>query len=175
MAHNGIRRVVGGALAVSALLTAGCASSNGPAGPMADNVTVQNQWASSADAGMTAVFGTVANTGRHDARIVGGESPVAGHVEVHEVVPDGAGGTTMQPKDGGLVVPAGTTRELIPGGDHLMLMDLVQPLQPGADIAVTVVFADGSRLPITAQIRDFAGGNEEYRPGDGSGAPHHHG
>ena len=55
-----------------------------------------------------------------------------------------------------------------------MLMDLKQPLQPGADVTLTVVFEDGSTLPVTAQIRDFAGANEEYTPGcAGSGRGHH--
>ena len=143
---------------------------------MASTVTMKNQWASSADAGMSAVFGTFANTGHHDAVIVSGNSPVAGRVEVHEVVPDAAGIKTMRPKAGGLAVPAGGTRELIPGGDHLMLMDLNGPLQPGADVALTVVFDDGSTLPVTAQVRDFAGGNEEYTPGSTeSGSSSHSG
>lgn len=57
-----------------------------------------------------------------------------------------------------------------PGGDLLMLMDLKNPLEPGADVDATVTFEDGSTLPCTAQVRDFAGGNEEYSPGS-----HHHG
>jgi copper(I)-binding protein len=81
---------------------------------------------------------------------------------------------TMRPKEGGFAVPARGTRELIPGGDHLMLMDLKEPLQPGDDVSLTVVFEDGSTLPVTAQIRDFPGANEEYTPGGtGSGGGHH--
>ncbi|PRC61973.1 hypothetical protein C6A85_05590, partial [Mycobacterium sp. ITM-2017-0098] len=56
------------------------------------------------------------------------------------------------------------------GGDHLMLMELAKPLEPGADVSLTVTFEDGSTMAITAQIRDFAGGNESYSPG-----PHRHG
>lgn len=164
---------VGVALAV--LTLAGCSSaSDDHKELMASTVTVENQWASSAETGMAAVFGTFSNTGERDARIVSGESPVAGRVEVHEVVPDASGAMTMRPKADGLVVPAGGSRELIPGGDHLMLMDLKQPLQPGADVTLTVVFQDGSSMPVTAQIRDFAGANEEYTPGGaGSGGGHH--
>lgn len=163
-------------LMTAALVASGCASSEPPREPMARDVTMKNQWASAADSGMAAVFGTFVNVGTRDARVVSGSSPVAGRVEVHEVVPDAAGGKTMQPKAGGLTVPAGGSRELIPGGDHLMLMDLRQPLQPGADVAVTVVFDDGSTLPVTAQVRDFAGANENYRPGGGAtGTPPHHG
>ncbi|MGV0810484.1 copper chaperone PCu(A)C [Mycolicibacterium boenickei] len=138
---------------------------------MADTVKVSEQWASAADGGMTAVFGTVTNTGHHDARIVSATSPAAGTVELHEVVGDGTGSKTMRPKDDGFAIPAGGTHELAPGGDHLMLMNLTAPLQPGADVPVTVVFEDGSSLPVTAQVRDFAGGNENYQPQ----SPHGHG
>ncbi|MBY0289214.1 MAG: copper chaperone PCu(A)C [Mycobacteriaceae bacterium] len=163
------------AFVVCTLLGTGCSGSSGDRRElMASTVTVENQWASSAEMGMAAVFGTFSNAGNHDARIVSGESPLAGRVEVHEVVPDASGAMTMRPKADGLTVPAGGSRELIPGGDHLMLMDLKEPLQPGADVTLTVVFEDGSTFPVTAQIRDFAGANEQYTPGGtGSGGGHH--
>ncbi|QRY52612.1 copper chaperone PCu(A)C [Mycolicibacterium septicum] len=138
---------------------------------MAETVQVSEQWASAADGGMTAVFGTLKNTGHHDVRIVSATSPAAGMVELHEVVSDGNGSKTMRPKDGGLSIAPGDTHDLVPGGDHLMLMDLKAPLQPGADVPVSLVFEDGSSLPVTAQVRDFAGGNENYQPA----SPHGHG
>jgi periplasmic copper chaperone A len=175
MPDNRIRTAIGAAFAVCALLGTGCsASSDDHKELMASTVTIENQWASSAETGMAGVFGTFSNKGDHEVRIVSGESPNAGRVEVHEVVPDATGAMTMRPKEGGFEVPAGGSRELIPGGDHLMLMDLEEPLQPGADVSVTVVFEDGSTLPVTAQIRDFVGANEEYTPGGaGSGGGHH--
>lgn len=176
MSDKKIRTTVGALVALGTLLSSGCTSSpQHHEEPMASTVTIKDQWASSADTGMAAVFGTITNTGHHEASIVSGNSPLAGRVEVHEVVPGGAGSKTMRPKAGGITVPAGGSHELVPGGDHLMLMDLKQPLQPGADVELTVVFGDGSTLPVTAQIRDFAGADEEYVPGSAtpSGAPHH--
>ncbi|MBO0681270.1 copper chaperone PCu(A)C [Mycolicibacterium sp. S2-37] len=153
-------------------LASGCASPPGHhEQSAAQSVAVTDQWATAGDMGMAAVFGTFTNTGHRDAHIVSGTSPAAGRVEVHEVVPDASGAKTMRPKAGGITVPAGGTRELAPGGDHLMLMDLTGPLQPGAHVALTVMFDDRSTLPVTAQIRDFAGGNEEYQPS----MPHDHG
>lgn len=174
--HNNFRRTFAVFAMTGALLTSACTSSEQPSAPMADGVTMTNQWAGAAETGMTAVFGSIENSGSGEARIVGGSSPVADRVEVHEVVPDATGTNIMRPKEGGLTVPAGGTRELIPGGDHLMLMDLTQPLLPGADVELTVEFADGSTLPVTAQVRDFAGGHEHYSPdGDAHGAAHDHG
>lgn len=152
-------------LAAAAVLASGCASpETREASPMASAVTFEDPWARAADSGMTAVFGTLANSGDRDVRIVGGESPAAGLVEIHEIAID-SGASVMRPKEGGITIAADGTHELVPGGDHLMLMDLRQPLQPGTDVAVTLTFEDGSTLPVNAQVRDFAGGNEEYSPG----------
>ncbi|MCV7154243.1 copper chaperone PCu(A)C [Mycolicibacterium pyrenivorans] len=169
MSDNKFRISAGALVAAATLLASACTSpSDHDDQPMAAGVTVNDQWASAADAGMAAMFGTFSNAGHHGAHIVAGHSPAAGRVEIHEVVADEGGTKTMRPKSGGLTVPAEGTHELVPGGDHLMLMDLRQPLRPGAEVTLTVVFEDGSELPVTAQIRDFAGGHEDYQPGSQS-------
>jgi copper(I)-binding protein len=151
-----------------ALLSAGCTSTTDEHTDhaMASEVVFEEQWASAGDGEMAAVFGTLVNNGHHEARVVSGSSPAAGRVEVHEVAGD-AGARTMRPKEGGIVLPAGGSHELVPGGDHLMLMDLTAPLAVGSDIELTVQFEDGSTLPVTVQGRDFAGANEEYQPEHG--------
>jgi copper(I)-binding protein len=160
------RNTFGCALAVAAVTAmAGCASpARDEHSTMASSITFDDQWATSADMGMAAVFGTFTNGGDDDAVVVSGKSEAAAVVELHEVAPDAGGTMTMRPKEGGITIAAHGAKELVPGGDHLMLMELRQPLTPGADVDMTVTFADGSTLPITAQIRDFAGGNEEYSP-----------
>lgn len=176
MPDSRMRTIAGAILAAAALVSSGCTSSSEHQDDtMASTVTIENQWASSADTGMAAVFGTLNNTGHHEARIVGGESPLAGRVEIHEVTSEGTGAKTMRPKAGGIAVPADGTHDLVPGGDHIMLMDLSQPLKPGADVDLTVMFEDGSTLPVTAQVRDFPGADEDYQPNADTPAevPHH--
>lgn len=169
MSSKNIRAALG-VFAVAFAMTA--CTSPGPVEntTMAATVAFDDPWASSANTGMAAVFGTFSNRGSHDAVVVWGESPVAARVEIHEVAPDAGGSMTMRPKEGGITVAAGGSTELAPGGDHLMLMELTRPLEPGDDVSLTVTFKDGSTLPITAQIRDFAGADESYSPG-----PHGHG
>jgi copper(I)-binding protein len=150
---------------IVAVLAVGCTS---PAQEhtdhaMAAGVVLQEQWASAGDGQMAAVFGTLVNNGHHEARLVSGSSPAAGRVEVHEVAGE-AGAKAMRPKEGGIVLAAGGSHELVPGGDHLMLMDLTAPLSVGSDIELTLQFEDGSTLPVTVQVRDFAGANEQYQP-----------
>ena len=150
-------------VAVTLLLASGCAQTREES--MAASVTVADQWVSAADMGMAAMFGTLRNAGAREARILSGSSPAAGRIEVHEVVPDVGGSNVMQPKAGGIAIPADGAHDLTPGGDHVMLMDLVGPLRPGTDVEVVLTFEDGSTLPVTAQARDFPGADEEYQHG----------
>ena len=153
-------------IVAAAVMLTGCAAGGDGGSPTpAVAVTVEDPLAAAADTGMTAMFGRLTNGGDRDAVVIGGDSPAAGRVEVHEVAAGPDGVATMRPKLGGITIPAGGSHELSPGGDHLMLMDLTAPLRPGDDVSVTVIFADGTRLPVTAQVRDFVGADEEYAPG----------
>lgn len=133
---------------------------------MADSVTTQDFWAKSADSGMTAAFGTIANTSSADVQLVEASSDVSTMVQLHETVIDASGTSTMQEKDGGFTIPAGGTLALEPGGDHIMFMDLASPLLAGDTVTIDLLFSDGSTLSVDAPIRDYAGANETY--GDAS-------
>lgn len=152
------------AAAIPVLLLAGCSADDPPA-QEAPAVSVSDAWVKAVDDGMTAAFGQLTNNSDHDARIVSATTPSAQRVELHEVVTDTTGTATMRQKEGGLVVPANGELELAPGGDHIMLMDVTSPLTPGSDVEVVATFEDGSTLTITAQVRDFAGADEDYGPG----------
>ncbi|MEV6773679.1 copper chaperone PCu(A)C [Nocardia sp. NPDC051030] len=130
----------------------------------ADTVTMTDQWIKAADSGMSAAFGTLENSGDEPVQLVAATSPASNTVEIHEVVADASGDKTMRPKAGGLTIPAHGKATLKPGAEHLMFMGLKQPLRTGAETPITLTFADGSTTTITAQVRDFAGGKENYGP-----------
>lgn len=75
-----------------------------------------------------------------DARLVSAASPVAGVVEIHEMVMQGDV-MKMRPV-AGLEIAKGQMLELKPGGYHIMLMELKQPLKPGETVPLTLVFED---------------------------------
>ena len=152
---------------VGALVLAGCSSSTAME---SESVAVSDQWAKAAGSGMTAVFATVENTGGRDIQVVSAASPASGVVELHEVA-DG----TMRQKEGGFTIPAGQSHTLAPGGDHIMLMGLSGPLEPGSDVEITLTLGDGSTTAFTAQARDFDGNNEEYSGDTGHGDMGHGG
>jgi copper(I)-binding protein len=110
---------------------------------------------------MTAAFGTLTNKGSAPVHIVSASSPAAGRTEIHEVVPVN-GAMQMRQKPGGLVIPAGGSLTLKPGGDHIMLFDLPAAITAGQEVKVTLVLADKSTVEFTAQARDFPGANEKY-------------
>ncbi|GAA4082147.1 hypothetical protein GCM10022248_59340 [Nonomuraea soli] len=115
---------------------------------------------------MSAAFGTLTNTSGQDITVLSASTPVSPMVELHETVEDG-GKSVMRAKDGGFVVPAGGTLELKPGGNHIMLMGLKEPVLPGAEVSFSLALAGGGTMEFTAVGKDFAGANETYQPGHG--------
>lgn len=143
-------------VALAALALTGCTST----GTMADHVTVTDAWVKEPTMpGMTGMFGMIENTGDAEVVLVGGSSPVAGMVEIHESI---AGGQ-MQELKGGLVIDAGKMATLEVGGNHVMLMELKGTLAVGDEVTVTLKFEDGSTLDVTAPVKSAAGGDESYK------------
>ena len=79
-------------------------------------------------------------------KLVSASSSAAGGVEIHEMTMDG-NVMKMRALSDGLVLPAGKVVALKPGGLHLMLLELKQPLKAGDTVPVTLVVqaADGTR------------------------------
>lgn len=151
------------AAAIAALLAlasvAGCASSSDAP------YTITDTWVKSADSGMTAAFGLLTNTTDDPVTIVSATSPVASKVELHEVVMGDGGAMVMQPKPGGFEIGPHETLTLEPGGFHIMLMGVKQPIVAGDDVEITLTMDDGSTLTFHAIAKDFAGANENYTGG----------
>lgn len=104
-------------------------------------VRVEQAWVRPSVPGQQGTGGYMKLTARERQQLVGAASPVAGVAEIHEMKMDGDV-MTMKPV-GVLDLPAGKTVELRPGGLHLMLMDLKQPLAAGSSVPLTLVFKDG--------------------------------
>ncbi len=85
-------------------------------------------------------FLTLNNRGAEADRLLGGSSDVAARVEVHEMNMDN-GVMKMREVSGGLEVKPGETRELKPGGYHLMLLGLKRPLKEGERFNIRLNFA----------------------------------
>lgn len=97
-------------------------------------------------------------TSSQGGKLVSASSPVAGVVEIHEMAMEG---NVMKMRAiPGLELPAGKAVELKPGGFHVMLMELKQPLKVGETVPVTLVVEgkDGKRetVEVKAPVRALA-------------------
>jgi periplasmic copper chaperone A len=131
-------------------------------------ITAADPWVKAVDSGMTAAFVTLTNASDSDLVLVSASTPASSMVELHEMtMKDGE--MVMQPKEGGIPLPADGTATLEPGGDHIMLMDVTEPIQPGDLVSLTLTFDDGSTLDVDAVAKEFSGADEDYSGGDSMG------
>lgn len=61
----------------------------------------------------------------------------------------------MQPVED-IPVPAGETVSLEPGGLHIMMLDLAEPLEVGTTIEITLTFEQAGEIVVDAEVRDTA-------------------
>jgi copper(I)-binding protein len=95
-------------------------------------------------------FFVVENAGKTPDKLIRAASPVAGAVELHQMAMDG-GIMTMRAMTA-MDVPAAGKLELSPGGYHLMLLDLKQPLKVGDKVPLTLTFVRAGSVDITVVV-----------------------
>jgi len=91
-------------------------------------------------------------------RLVSASSEVADLVQLHETTEE-AGVMHMNHQPDGFVIDAGGILLLEPGGKHVMLMGLKEPLEADSKYSIMLHFADVD--PITATVAVMAMGDME--------------
>lgn len=152
--------------------TATTTTASAAADPAAEGLTLVDGWAKAVEevtedgmGSMTGIFGTLTNDTDTDIQLVGGSSPAASMVELHETVMSG-GTMVMREAEGGFVVPAGGTFVLEPGANHIMLLGLTGPVPAGSEVEVALTAEDGTEVTVVVAARTFAGAEETYAPGE---------
>lgn len=111
----------------------------------AQSVKVENAWARATVPGQKTGSVYVELTSASDAALVAAGSPVAARAELHSMTMDG--GVMRMRALPRFELPAGKKVTLAPGGMHVMLVDLKQPLKAGDKVPVTLsVQASGASL-----------------------------
>ena len=118
----------------------------------AQTVTVKDAWVRASVQGQSATGAFMSITATDTTRLMGGVSPVAGVVEVHEMKMDG-GVMKMRAVEGGLEIAAGKTVELKSGGYHVMLMDLKAALPKASTVPLTLVFKDAKGVESRLELK----------------------
>ncbi len=118
-----------------------------------DAPVVQDAYARAVPPGMSnsAVFMRIHNPSEEAITLVGATSPVAEVVELHTHEQD-AGVMKMRRVER-IEIPPQDEAVLEPGGLHLMLINLRQPLAAGDPVALELEFADGRTVTLTAETR----------------------
>lgn len=115
---------------------------------------------------------TIENKGTTPDRLVSGSGDVAGKIEVHEMSMDN-GVMKMRALDKGLTIEPGKTVKLAPGGYHLMMFDLKNPLKQGDKVPVTLEFEKAGKVSVSLDVQAVGaqapGGGGHSGHGDHSG------
>lgn len=99
-----------------------------------------------------------------EARLVGVNSLAARSAEVHEMRNED--GVMKMRRVESVELPAGRVVKLEPGGYHVMLFDIRQPLKAGQQIQLTLLIQQGGKVSgvsVVAQVRSVLGEDGDER------------
>ncbi|PWQ98350.1 copper chaperone PCu(A)C [Leucothrix arctica] len=100
-------------------------------------------------------FMTITNNGEEDDRLFAGTAPFSEAVEIHEMIMGENGVMRMQQTKGGLVIPAGKTVELKPGGLHIMFIGLSEQMIPDETHKSLLKFEHAGDVEIEFIVKDI--------------------
>lgn len=123
-----------------------------PLAALADQTGIQidHVWSRAAMAGHEGVvYLTITGTGVQDT-LIGVTTPVAAKAELHQSFDDH--GVMKMRSVPTLSIEPGKPVTLAPGGYHIMLMGLKQPLTQGDSFPVTLSFAKAGQVSATATV-----------------------
>ena len=117
------------------------------------SIEVTDAWARAMPKGAKtgAAYITVVNKGATDDKLVGASAPLAAEAQLHTTINDN-GVMKMRPVSA-IDVKPGATVTLKPGGLHLMLMGVKEPLAEGQSFPLTLTFAKAGKIETTVQVK----------------------
>lgn len=121
------------------------------AGAACAQVTVSEPWVRATVPQQRATGAFMNLTAPQGARLVEARSPVAGVVEIHEMVMENQ--VMKMRAIPGLDLPAGRAVELKPGGYHVMLMELKQQVKEGETVPITLVVEGKDKKRETVEVK----------------------
>lgn len=129
----------------SALLLSACQAPEG-------ELQIVDPWTPEAPPGrMMAGFMQLVNSTTDDIVLVDAASPQFGHVEIHTM--DMEDGVMRMRRLEQLVLPAGQTVTLEPGGLHIMLIEPLDHYPAGSQLEIDLLTLDGSRISLISEVR----------------------
>ena len=113
-------------------------------------IDIHAPWARASVTKTGAAYLELANHGSAPDKLIAASTPIAAKAELHENKMEN-GVMEMRPVDGIDIAPGGTAT-LKPGGYHLMLMGLKEPLKAGGHFPLTLTFAKAGKIDIQVPV-----------------------
>jgi hypothetical protein len=117
-------------------------------------IEIADAWArpSMGKGGMSAAYMTIANKGSSGDMLKSASTPKAKAVELHQTSMTEDGVMQMRKVDGAVPIEAGASLVLKPGGMHFMLLGLVDALNAGEKLILTLEFANAGPIDVVVPV-----------------------
>lgn len=129
----------------------------------AEEVKAGHPWAGATAPGQKVAGAYLELSSTASAALVAVRSPAAGSVEIHSMSMEG--GVMKMRRLEKMELPANRTVKLVPGGVHLMLIDISKPLKPGDRVPLTLIIESAgkirSEVKLEAEVRASAHGSHQ--------------
>lgn len=114
---------------------------------------------------VTAAYLKITNEGDKADKLTGVSSAIAGSAQIHTTSVDDKGVAKMEMQDS-IDIPAGETVALEPGGTHIMLIDLKEPVMGKDEVELDLTFENAGEVEVKAHVMGL--------DDDNGGHDHHH-
>jgi hypothetical protein len=115
-------------------------------------ITVEQSWARATTPGAktAAAYMTIINNGPDDVRMIGASTPIAESVQFH-VEKDDKGVMRMR-RISAIDIKPGARFSFKPGGTHVMLVGVKEPLREGQTLPLTLDFETAGKVEVSIPI-----------------------
>ena len=119
------------------------------------DIQVRHPWARATPPGATVAAGylEIRNNGKEADRLLSASTPAAKRVELH--VTEHSNHIAKMRQLRAFEVPGRERLSLSPGGAHLMLVDIVQPLKKGERFPLTLRFERAGELEVEVEVQEL--------------------
>ena len=107
-----------------------------------------------------ALYLEMSNDTDKDDALVGVTTDASEEAELHTTETTESGAGRMR-EVAEIPLPTGESTALAHGSDHIMVNDLSEPLTVGDEVLVTLVFASGTELELTAPVEEMTGEHDQ--------------
>jgi hypothetical protein len=117
-----------------------------------NSIVIEHPWSRATPAGAKngAVYATVINSGNSDDSLIGAATPVGGQVQFHSVVEEN--GVSRMRELPAVEVRPGAKVTFGPGGMHIMVVGLKEPLKEGQSFPMTMTFEKAGKIDVMVPV-----------------------